>query len=402
MDDVDSEVAQWRFSASNAVVNAPSTSIRSALHAVMANLDENDERPVASLGFGDPSVFPSFRTTPVAEDAIVSALRSAKFNCYAPAAGIPTARCAIVEYLSGDLPYKLSPDDVFLTSGCTQAIEIVVSVLSQPGANILLPRPGFSVYEEQCASSGLDVRHFNLVSDREWEIDLDMVESLADDKTVAMVVINPCNPCGNVLSYQHLSKVAETAKKLGIMVIADEVYGHLTFGKNPFVPMGAFGQTVPVLTLGSLSKRWLVPGWRLGWIAATDPNGILKNTKGAVPEILKNTKDDFFKKTIETLRKLADLCYTKLQEIDCIECPHKPEGSMFAMVKLDISYLDDIQDDFEFCCKLVKEESVVILPGVAVGMKNWLRITFAIESSTLDDALDRLKSFCKRHQKQTN
>lgn len=92
MDDVGNEVAQWRFSASNAVVSASSTSIRSALHAVMANLDENDERPVASLGFGDPSVFPSFRTTPVAEDAIVSALRSAEFNGYAPAAGIPTAR----------------------------------------------------------------------------------------------------------------------------------------------------------------------------------------------------------------------------------------------------------------------------------------------------------------------
>lgn len=74
-------------------------------------------------------------------------------------------------------------------------------------------------------------------------------------------------------------QVANTAKKLGIMIIADEVYEHLTFGSNPFVPMGMFGEVVPVLTLGSISKRWVVPGWRLGWIVTNDPNGVLNQTK---------------------------------------------------------------------------------------------------------------------------
>lgn len=73
--------------------------------------------------------------------------------------------------------------------------------------------------------------------------------------------------------------MAKTAKKLGLLVIADEVYRHLTFGTNPFVPMGTFGSLVPVLTLGSISKRWVVPGWRLGWIAVTDPKGVLKKNK---------------------------------------------------------------------------------------------------------------------------
>lgn len=68
------------------------------------------------------------------------------------------------------------------------------------------------------------------------------------------------------------------ARRLGVPVIADEVYGHLTYGSTPFVPMGVFGSVVPVLTLGSISKRWAVPGWRLGWLVTTDPNGVLKQT----------------------------------------------------------------------------------------------------------------------------
>lgn len=78
-------------------------------------------------------------------------------------------------------------------------------------------------------------------------------------------------------------QIAETAEKLGILVIADEVYGHLAFGSRPFVPMGVFGSTVPVLTLGSLSKRWIVPGWRLGWFVTSDPSGTFRKPKVPPP-----------------------------------------------------------------------------------------------------------------------
>lgn len=74
------------------------------------------------------------------------------------------------------------------------------------------------------------------------------------------------------------------ADKHGILVVADEVYCHLTFGSEPFVPMGVFGSVVPVITLGSISKRWVVPGWRIGWLVTTDPNGVLKQTKVSISE----------------------------------------------------------------------------------------------------------------------
>ncbi|CAN6371751.1 unnamed protein product [Urochloa humidicola] len=96
-----------------------------------------------------------------------------------------------------------------------------------------------------------------------------------------MVIINPNNPCGSVYTHEHLEKVAVVARKLRILVIADEVYGNLVFGDTPFIPMGVFGHIAPVLIVGSLSKTRIVPGWRLGWVAVCDPKKILQETKAS-------------------------------------------------------------------------------------------------------------------------
>ncbi|GJN04632.1 hypothetical protein PR202_ga22196 [Eleusine coracana subsp. coracana] len=291
---------------------------------------------------------------------------------------------SIADYLSRDLPNKLSPDDVYLTSGCAQAIEIICSVLARPGANILLPRPGYLFYEARAVFNGMEARYFDLLPEKDWEVDIAGVQALADKNTIAMVIVNPGNPCGNVYTYEHLAKasaaklfcVAETARKLGIFVITDEVYAHLTFGEKKFVPMGMFGSVAPVLTLGAISKRWVVPGWRLGWIVTNDRNGVFQRTK-----------------VVDSIKSYLDISSDPPTFVQV--------GKFFGMiqVKLDLSCLQNIKDDMDFCCRLAKEELVVVLPGCAVGHKNWLRITFAIAPSSLEDGLDRLKSFCLRYSK---
>ncbi|KAJ7948343.1 Tyrosine aminotransferase [Quillaja saponaria] len=259
-------------------------SMNSALRMLEENLNKEDQKPSIFLGYADPAGI--FQTDPLAADAIADAVRSFQFNYYPPAVGVLEARRAIAKHLSCDLPYQLSPDDVFLTLGSIQAIEIITSIVAQPGANILLPRPGYPPYEANAVSNGLEVRQFDLIPEKGWEVDLDSVEAVADDNTVAMVMINPCNPCGNVFTYQHLKQVAETARKLGVFVISDEAFGLVTFGSNPFVPMGVFGTIVPVLTIGTLSKRWVVPGWRLGWIVTNEPNGFFEES--GIVESIKN------------------------------------------------------------------------------------------------------------------
>ncbi|RZC46623.1 hypothetical protein C5167_039575 [Papaver somniferum] len=411
---------KWIIRGNDKLKVGTENTIRGLLEVMNSNLNVNDERPIIPLGHGDPSPFTCFRTTHIVDDALNTAIQSAKFNSYPPPAGIPTARRSIAEHLSRDLPYKLSTEDVFLTSGCRQAIEIITTVLACPGGNILIPKPGYPHYDACAVFHNLEVRHFDLLPEKAWEVDLDAVEALADENTVAIVIINPGNPCGNVYTYEHLKKVAETAKRLGIPVIADEVYAHLIFGSNPFVPMGVFGSTVPIFTLGSISKRWIVPGLRLGWLVITDPSGFLKDTEivslikqclnmstspacviqGALPQILENTKEDFFENIISLLCQAIDICYEEIKEIACITLLPRPEGSMFLMVKLNTVLLEDISDDMDFCFKLAKEESVIVLPGAVLGLENWLRITFSIDLASLKDGLQRMKMFCRRHAKQ--
>ncbi|KAH9614805.1 hypothetical protein KSS87_019605 [Heliosperma pusillum] len=253
---------------------------------------------------------------------------------------------AVAEYISKDLPYRLSESDVCITVGCKQAVHAIISSLATPGSNILLPMPTFSMYDACSAVSGVEVRHYNLLPEQGWEVDLHSVEALADESTVAMVLINPGNPCGSVYTYQHLENLMKRIK--------------------------AFLEV------------------------ASDPTTFIQ---GALPEILEKTKDEFFSNVNNILRQDADLIYQKLVKIPCISCPNKPQGSMFVMVKLDVSLLDDIEDDTEFCLKVAKEEKVLILPGVTLGMKNWLRITFALEPYVLQDGLERIEGFCQKHSK---
>ncbi|KAM3404635.1 hypothetical protein ACQJBY_007622 [Aegilops geniculata] len=417
------DAVEWNFAGAKAGVLAATganMSIRAIRYKISASVRENGPWPVLPLAHGDPSVFPAFRTAVEAEDAVAAALRTGQFNCYPAGVGLPAARSAVAEHLSQGVPYKLSADDIFLTAGGTQAIEVIIPVLAQTaGANILLPRPGYPNYEARAAFNKMEVRHFDLIPEKGWEIDIDSLESIADKNTTAMVIINPNNPCGSVYSYDHLAKVAEVARKLGILVIADEVYGKLVLGSAPFIPMGVFGHITPVLSIGSLSKSWIVPGWRLGWVALYDPTKILEETKisasitnylnvstdpatfiqAALPQILENTKEDFFEGIIGLLKESSEICYREIKENKYITCPHKPEGSMFVMVKLNLHLLEEIHDDIDFCCKLAKEESVILCPGSVLGMENWVRITFACVPSSLQDGLGRIKSFCQRNKK---
>ncbi|KAJ3681094.1 hypothetical protein LUZ60_015583 [Juncus effusus] len=404
----------------NPVLTENKISIRGVMSELLNHI--NPQKKLISLGMGDASAHPCFREGgEFTTRAVVAAAASAEHDCYPPSFGCSSARRAVAEYLSNDVVtpgITVREADIFIMSGGTQAIQISIAVLARRHgkSNLLLPRPGFAPYEAACEIFGVEPRFYNLVPDNDWQVDLAQVKSLADSETIGLVIISPNNPCGAVYSTSHQRQIAETTRDLGLPVIADEVYGHMVFGDTEFVPMISFAHVAPVITIGALSKRWMVPGWRLGWLAITDPNGTLKQVRAAteaimnvtagpasivqaaVPSIMSNSHEEFHKNVIKLLESSADMLFNRIRQIETLNCPSRPQGSMFIMVEVSTKDLAGIEDDKDFSRELIKEESVLVLPGSVIGLKNWVRMFFGVPVEFLNEACDRIESFCKRRQ----
>ncbi|KAK1257219.1 putative aminotransferase TAT2 [Acorus gramineus] len=340
---------------------------KGSLRSVVTDLTSrpNPDKSVISLALGDASAFPCFRS---GRDALTKpvfdVIDSALFDGYPPSFGYPFARRAVAEYLG----CGIKEGEIYLTSGATQAIQVILSALAGPGRNVLLPRPGFPVYASTCHLAGIEPRFYDLLPSSNWELNPSQIMSLADSKTVAIMVTNPNNPCGVVFPRSHLLQIMEVAGKLHLPVIADEIYGHMTFGEAKFVQMAslasAAGSTPPVITIGGLSKRWMVPGWRMRWLAFSDPHGNIRQVMTAV----------------DMLMNLA----------------LGPDS--IVQVEVQTTILAGINDDMDFARELMEEESVLVLPGSVIGLKNWVRIFFGAPVNMLNEAFDRVHSFCERRR----
>lgn len=201
---------------------------------------------------------------------------------YIPATGLEAARCAIAQFHSHITPglvvSAVSPQAVIIANGCSGALELALTALLDEGSILLVPRPGFPLYQVIADSLGASVVHYNLRPDRHWECNIRQLHQLmrqyGRSAVRGMVVNNPSNPTGAVWSKQHLREIVRFCQEYTLPLVADEVYGDLTFQNHVFVPAAQVaaecGNQVPVITASGLGKQFLVPGWRVGWVVFQD------------------------------------------------------------------------------------------------------------------------------------
>jgi tyrosine aminotransferase len=213
---------------------------------------------------------------------ITSVQQSPHVAGYVHACGTVDAREAIARYHSYPLLQQqqllLHADNVIVANGCSGALEIALTALLDPDTILLVPKPGFPLYQVIAESHGASVAFYRLDPDRRWEIDMDYLEHLVAQyppgKIRGIVINNPSNPTGAVFSETHLHQIVDFCLKFKLPIIADEVYGDLVLGDHEFHPVAHVaaqaGRKVPIITASGLAKQFLLPGWRVGWICFQD------------------------------------------------------------------------------------------------------------------------------------
>jgi len=378
---------------------------------------ENPSKRMISLAQGDPTAYPHLRPGENMVSAVASAVAGGMANGYQPSQGSVSCRKAVADYFSVPGRAPLKPADVFMTLGCSEALSHCVAALATKGSNVLLPRPGFCLYQVLCEYHGVEARFYDLLPDQGWEVDLDHLRTMVDDRTCAILVNNPSNPCGAVYSKAHTTDILRVAESLCVPVIADEVYAEMSFD-GQYVACAAATTKVPVLSVCALSKRWLAPGWRLGWITVHDADGIFASAgvpetllklcqvslgpsaplQAALPEILRTTSAQWYSNVLRALKESADCCVRRCSAIPGLEVASEPRGAMYLMVRLQEGALQGIgTDDVAFARQVLQEESIAVLPGQCFNAPGFFRVVFAAPPEVLEDAFDRIEEFCRRH-----
>jgi len=411
----DSDYESWNVQPSEVSVNTINP-IRNIVENLKAT--PNPEKEVISLALGDPSVFGNFEPPKEAVEAIVEVVQGGKHNGYFASFGMQCAREAVADHINSPTgQHQVTAADIYLSCGCSDALNLAITVLANSGDNILLPRPGFSIYKTFCGSLGVETRLYNCLPEKSWEADLCQMESLINKRTKAIVVVNPSNPCGSNFSQDHIVNILKVAEKFKVPIIADEIYADMVFSGQKFYSTASLSKTVPVLECGGLAKQFLVPGWRMGWVAVHDRQGVFGEkvrrgllslsqrilgpctlVQAALPSILKNTPKSFFKETMEKLENAANTIYKELAKIDGLY-PVKPEGAMYMMVGFDTMMFPDIKNDLDFTEKLISEQSVKCLPAKCFEFPNYFRLVLTVPTEKILEACERIAQFCAAHRR---
>jgi alanine-synthesizing transaminase len=371
---------------------------------------ERKGRQITYLNIGDPQAY-GFRPPAHLVDAVGRALRD-NFTGYAHSAGLLDAREAVAEYATR-LGSPTDPSQVLITSGASEAADLILTALVEEGDEVLLPAPGYPLYSAILNKLGAVARFYQLDGARGWQFSPDDVNSVITSRTRALVLINPSNPTGAIIPDETMRQLLELAARHRLLVIVDEVYRELCFGQQP-TPSSviAKGFDVPLITLESMSKTYLVPGWRIGWMRYTNQEMMRDLTSAigrlasgrlcsptpsqyAVRPALDGNKA-FVEDFTREIRHRRDLVVSRVKEIDRLSC-HTPDAAFYAMIKADDP---KNRTDEKFVLDLLEETGVLVVHGSGFGAdptQGYFRMVYLADEQLLDTVLDKIDRFLNDH-----
>jgi alanine-synthesizing transaminase len=363
-------------------------------------------KTVRYLNIGDPVAF-GFRTPPALVAVVERAMRDGH-NGYGPSAGLAGAREAVAsEYTSRGFPVTASR--VFITAGTSEAIDLVLSAIVDEGGEVLVPMPTYPLYTAVLAKLGARPLFYRTDPARGWTPDIDHLLSLVTPATRALVVIDPNNPTGASYSAATRRALLDIGDRYGLVVLADEVYGDLGH-EDAVVPLGSLEPDAAIISFSSLSKAYLAPGWRTGWMGigrsprldqVTAAIGKLADARlcstlpmqYAVKEALGGDRSHQIAFRA-ALKERGAITATSLNAIPGVSCV-APTAGFYAMPKVE---LPPGRTDEDYVLALLRATGVLCVYGSGFNMPpadGFLRVVFLASPGELRDIYALVSDFTR-------
>lgn len=340
---------------------------------------------------------PAFNTPDSVKQACVDALFQNKTH-YGPNTGIKELREKVSEFEKRKNNLDYTPDEVMITNGSTEALTCALFTILNPGDEVIIPTPAFLLYEMIITYTGAKAVYMDM-SANDFQISKKMLDEYITDKTKAIILTSPNNPSGTIFNADTLENVRSAVKDRDIFVICDECYNQLIFtDEKPKSFCNFSDMRDRIIVCQSFSKPYAMTGWRLGYMMA--PEYIIKHamkahqfmtvSAGTFVQYAGIAALDFDpSQFVAVYKKRRDYVYDRLVKMgfDVI----KPDATFYIFPSVRKFGLDS----YEFCKRLLEEQSVVIIPGVAFGSEGNVRISFCVDDDVLVKALDRIEIFVK-------
>jgi aspartate aminotransferase len=354
---------------------------------------------VVGFGAGEPD----FDTPQHIKDAAAAAL-AAGFTKYTPASGTPELREAIAGKFNRENGLTYKPNQIIVSCGGKHSCFNVIMATCQEGDEVIIPAPYWLSYPEMVKLAGAKSVVLETSDRSEFKVTPDQLRAAITARTRLFILNSPSNPTGTVYTPEEIKALGDVCVEKGVLIMSDEIYEHLLYDGATHTSVASFSPAhlEHTIIVHGFAKAWSMTGWRLGFCAAPEPiakaidavqshstsNPTSFAQKGAVAAL--NGPQDHLPKWLAEFDKRRRYAHQRLNAIPGVTCCNA-KGAFYLFPNISATGLRST----EFCAKLLEQEKVAAVPGIAFGADDYVRISYATSLGNIEKGLERMDRFVR-------